>query len=361
MEIDAQFERINEDIKRKYKTTESFALIEKFLQKRRERESEIGRTTTVSFERELKEKTASVLEREKEIGILAVGFCLLKNQYLFLVHVIEAKLTYLMRSMVHALNTDNHLLLALCVRSLIEHSASLCYLVHSTRTFLDNVSGSRDFRTINAKLEELRSVYVRMFYGTRFFKKEGLVDALQVGKLLDKYLASEVADIRTAYNFLSDFVHPNFGSNVLVSSGELGEGIIDPPIEDKKEIIEQVLRITATLIEYLEQKTLDFARAGIQLDDWLHRALHPSTSLSTLLIDITPEFVGDGAAKQTAIFFTNARTHLEHTSMQERYIKQFGLQIVGQRYTAAIEDGFIYDVYPTRTGTLWFKVPGGWN
>lgn len=107
-----QENRVKAEIRKKYKEQEAFALIEQFL----ETQSKLGQIKTVSFEKELKEKTAGILEKEKELGIVAIALCRLKNQYLFLNLIVGTKLIYLMRSIVFALNDDNHLLLALCSR-----------------------------------------------------------------------------------------------------------------------------------------------------------------------------------------------------------------------------------------------------
>ncbi len=262
--MEAPEEKIREDIKQKYKTRETFELIEKFLEK----QSQLSLIKTISFEKELKEKTAEILAKERELGIIAVSLCGLKNQYLFLNRIIETKLTYLMRSMIFGLNDNNHLLLALCSRSLIEHTASLSYLIKWTNRVLERTKGTTECKSINKNLEELYTIYRKIFYGTRFFKNEGLVEATSVLTLVDKYLSPEIKDVREYYNYLSDFVHPNFGSNVLVSSGGLGEGIIDPSIEEKKEIIENILQITGIIIKHLDYKVWDFASLGIMIPEF---------------------------------------------------------------------------------------------
>lgn len=224
-------QKIKEEVKQKYRTKETFDLIENFLEK----QSQLSLIKKISFEKELKEKTKDIFAKERELGIIAISFCRLKNQYLFLNRVIETKLVYLMQSMIFGLNNGNHLLLALSSRSLIEHVASLAYLIERTRKILEKTKGCTEYKSINENLKKLYTIYRKIFYGTRFFKNERLVEAMNVLTLIDKYLSSEIRDIRKYYDYLSDFAHPNFGSNVLVSSGALGGGIIDPSIEEKKE------------------------------------------------------------------------------------------------------------------------------
>ncbi len=70
-----------------------------------------------------------------------------------------------------------------------------------------------------------------------------------------------------------------------------------------------------------------------------------------------PRWVGDGKSKETAIFFTNASSQLEHIRMQHVFVHASGIQVVGIRYAAEWEEGYVYDVWPTIDGgLLWFKV-----
>jgi hypothetical protein len=69
----------------------------------------------------------------------------------------------------------------------------------------------------------------------------------------------------------------------------------------------------------------------------------------------TPE--GDGQSKETAFFFPKARTAVEAIDMTRRYLKESGIRQTGNRKTAGVGEGFIYDVYPSSRGRLWFKIP----
>lgn len=347
-------EKIREEIKQKYRTKKTFELIEKFLEK----QSELSLIKKISFEKEIKQKTAEILSKEREIGKIAINLCKLKNQYLFLYRIIETKLTYLIKSIIYGLNDDNHLLLAFCSRSLIEHAASICYLIERTEKILEKTKGCNTYKKIDKNIKQLFDVYKKIFYGTKFFKDkgEGLIDAIDVGTLRRDYLAKEIENINDAYSYLCDFVHPNFGSNILVSSGDLGEGIVDPPIEEKKEIIENILRITGNIIEYLDYKVCDFASLGIMIDSYLQKALHPTTTLATLFVEPFLEYIGDGKSKETALFFTTATTKAEHIAMEYEFMRQQGIESTMQ-HIGGMEDDHIYDVHETNKGKLWFKVP----
>ena len=136
-------QKIKEEVKQKYRTKETFDLIENFLEK----QSQLSLIKKISFEKELKEKTKDIFAKERELSIIAISLCRLKNQYLFLNRVIETKLVYLMQSMIFGLNNDNHLLLALSSRSLIEHVASLAYLIERMRKILEKTKGCTGYKS----------------------------------------------------------------------------------------------------------------------------------------------------------------------------------------------------------------------
>ncbi len=66
---------------------------------------------------------------------------------------------------------------------------------------------------------------------------------------------------------------------------------------------------------------------------------------------------GDGKSKQTAILFSDVRTHMEHITLQYEFIRDKGIEVVGLRCSVQGDDGHLYDVWPTSEGELWFKVP----
>ena len=135
-------ERISRETKQQYETVRTFELMGKLLQK----QSELSLTRTLSFKREVEEKTADVLSKDSELGRIAVTVGRLRNQYLFLYQIVETKLTHLVKSMIDALNNDDHLLLALCSRSLAEHAASLSYLVKQTNGIFKRIEGKKEYK-----------------------------------------------------------------------------------------------------------------------------------------------------------------------------------------------------------------------
>jgi len=66
---------------------------------------------------------------------------------------------------------------------------------------------------------------------------------------------------------------------------------------------------------------------------------------------------GDGKTKESAIYFTNANTFVDHIEMQQLYLKQRNIETNTTRNIGEVNDKYMYDVYETKKGNLWFKVP----
>jgi len=85
-----------------------------------------------SFERDLALATAPVSARDNALGTVAASLINLRNEYLILYQVLERKITYLATSSTCAFSNNDHLLLVLCAKGLIENTGSVLYLNRMT-------------------------------------------------------------------------------------------------------------------------------------------------------------------------------------------------------------------------------------
>lgn len=69
------------------------------------------------------------------------------------------------------------------------------------------------------------------------------------------------------------------------------------------------------------------------------------------------EYNGNGKTKENAIHFTNALSFNDYIEMQKEYIKQNNLTINGIKSSGSVKDEYIFDVYVTEKGSVWFRVP----
>jgi hypothetical protein len=69
------------------------------------------------------------------------------------------------------------------------------------------------------------------------------------------------------------------------------------------------------------------------------------------------KYNGSGDSKENAIYFTNAMTFVDHMKMQREYIRQNNLNINRINSCGNVKDRYMYDIYETENGNIWFKVP----
>ena len=174
-------ERIREEIRQKYDAKEVFDAIEEFLVK----QSQLTSTKALAFEQRIADRTGELARKDAQLGAVAINLYRLKNQYLLLYKVMEAKCVHLVESMIYALNKEDYLLLALCARSLVEHAAFLSYLVQEAKT---------------EDIESLYSLYGKSLYSTRYFGQEGLVDVIDLLNMVEERLPADGNHIKECYD-----------------------------------------------------------------------------------------------------------------------------------------------------------------
>jgi len=338
--------------KEKY-NIENLHIIERFLSN----QYEFALIKQVSSSKEIEKKANRIIKKNKQIGSIAINLIRIKNQFLFIFRILQTKLIYLLNSMIDSLDHDNHLSFALCARSLLEHAGTISFIYKKIESTINTLKRQSNYNKIQEILERLNESLSKVFYGTRFFKDEHLTKAIHTNELIKDHLEKELPNAWQVYEFLSDFVHPNYGSNLLVSHGYFGDGVIDPPIQEKKEIIDRMILLTAGLIDYVDDSFSNYGKFGILIDGYIEKALHPHIKIENIFREQRGKFTGDGSSKENAIFFINAKTPMEHIEMQHRYIEENEIDVEPIKQIGAMEDGFIFDRYKTKEGELWFKVP----
>lgn len=68
-------------------------------------------------------------------------------------------------------------------------------------------------------------------------------------------------------------------------------------------------------------------------------------------------YSGNGTSKDNAIFFTSANSFVDHIEMQSAFIKQNNIEATNIRSVGEVSDKYMYDIYETSKGHLWFRVP----
>ena len=167
-----------------------------------------------------------------------------------------------------------------------------------------------------------------------------------------------ILDIKSGYDRLCEFVHPNYGSNQLVSTGTLGSGsighgttILAPELERAFDLIEQCAKLAQN------DFNKEIAHHLGKLSSWIEIASEDGAKLSQVF-STRVAFVGDGRAKSTALYFQKARTQTEAIEAFYAYLETEKL-VMHRRQLDAVEEGFLYELVYTDQGVLWVKYAMG--
>jgi|GEM_PF-1173971 len=274
----------------------------------------------------------------------------------FLFQVCEWKLDYLAEALIHAIQAKNPLALANNARSLVEHLAALVAIVEELEQLEINLRGQGQKKAINDALGKTEKFIHRGFYG----KSPKLTNnkneqALHVNDCL-RALKKDFADIEEVYDFLCEYVHPNHGSNLLVSTGQLGGGRLNPPEEFHCETLDCLRRYCSRCMLFLRERGIEHGSVFIRLQDLLELCLRKGVKVENVFSIKAPKPQGDGKSRGTAFFFPKARTAMEAVKLSYEFLAREGYN-VQERENGGVTDGFIYDAYTTDKGTVWFKVP----
>lgn len=275
----------------------------------------------------------------------------------FLIQVCEWKITYIAQALLHAIEARNQLSLGINTRALIEHVAALVFISEALETLTNSLKGQGSEAKINDAMATTESVLRRGYYGTSPKGKNRTEAAPHIESECLVAFEKYVQDIRDVYSFLCEYVHPNYGSNLLVSTGQLGRGRLNPPPEFHKDTIDRICRYCSLTMLFLRGEAVSISANVIHLKDLVDRCFAKGAKISNVFSKKSAYPEGDGLAKETAYFFPKTRTPLEAIELTNQFLKESAIERTGERRVADLREGFVYEVYPTSRGDLWFKIP----
>ena len=277
------------------------------------------------------------------------------RDHLYVMLVIERKLVQIAKGLESSFADDNISVFLNLSRSFVEHVASLCYQSDLLRKCLDELPKKQDDASMKVAIAAHHEALRRLFYNTGKGKRVKDDDEDKLVHVNDMLALVKKAnrDLFVKYDDLCEFVHPNYGSNKLVSSGTLGRGpLIVPPDVFEKERREAIETLEG-YVKLAEKTLIDIGRYLILLQSRMSIASQVGTKVGQIFSDRV-NFTGDGKSKDTALFFERARTHQEEIIALSAYMKKSGLELQS-RMIGGFEGGFLFDVLTTNKGTLWVK------
>lgn len=281
----------------------------------------------------------------------------ISDQTFFLFQVIEWKIDYLAEGLLHSIQSRNPLSLAINARSLVEHIATIALVGSKINQLEEALRGQQSEATIMKELERGKKFLNQAYYGkSPKVAGEKEVKSIHINDSL-KVLSQEIKNIEEIYDFLCEYVHPNYGSNLLVSTGKLASGKLNPPEEFHRETLDKLRRICSYCMLYLREEVTGHLASPIRIQALIDRCFTRGVTLQNVFSIKEAKPVGDGKSKETAYYFPKARTPQEAIQLTYQYLQSEGYDLSGIKEIGGIEDGYIYDIHHTDKGKIWVKIP----
>lgn len=303
-----------------------------------------------------KNTTHKIEQLNEPVKSIASSLFKIQDEAFFLIQVILWKVDYLCEGLQHALKVKNPLSLANNARSLVEHIATLSTIGRELSKLEHNLKGQQSEKKIREALTKTEKLIHRAYYGQSSKGTKPKHHSIHINDSLNE-LKQEIGNIDEIYGTLCEYVHPNHGSNRLVSSGNIASGKLNPPEEFNRDILDQLRRICAYCLIYLNDQGLDHSNAPLRLQVLLDLCYVQGAKLNTVFAIKQANATGDGKSKETALYFKKARTATEAIEMTYTYFEDNGYKLKGSKSIGAMEGGYIYDVHSTNKGKVWVKIP----
>lgn len=282
----------------------------------------------------------------------------LTRDHFYLMRVSTLKLEQIARGILWALNEGNVTVHIALARSLLEHVAAMAF--HTRRLSGVHDDLAKRTNTLRDAIINQYQFVKKLYYGESPKNPKAKIAQFHVDDFR-AVLRKDYPEEATTYDRLCEFVHPNYGSNLLVSSGILGAGALARPASDYANELALTNSCISSCLTLADRYQYDISCFLIILDSRIEIASLPNERVTTIFSEKGLTHQGDGKSKATAILFTKPRTRGEAVAMIYRFLNGKNLRPIGPKTLAAVEHGFAFDVFPTASGQVWFKTRLDWG
>ena len=296
------------------------------------------------------------------LNVIAPRLYYIADHSFYCIELFKYKYYLLAKAMLHGFNEENPLSLANNCRSLLEQVATLSYCMQAVQTMLDGLKDQGAIEKIDVVLSKAEKILQRTYAGEGKKKNSAKqFEAIHVHTAIDE-LDKRLKDSISSYDYLCEFVHPNFGNNILVSSGVLGKGKIRSRSNSDENIIKIASIGVALLVFNNESVGVLYPTLTWRTHHLVELCFTRGAKVVNVFSTKKPLPEGDGLSKETAFFFKNARTAQESMGLSYQYLVDNGHSVSPlNRFNEGIAqiDGktYVYDRWKMKFRDIWFKTP----
>jgi hypothetical protein len=242
---------------------------------------------------------------------IAMSFEDLLEKFFFVTLVNRRKIDAINSLIEFSIDSKNSIALAQGIRALLEHACVLVMISKEIEKLKKGLEGLNEFSKIKSLLNKSDSFIYRCYFGkSTKVEPDKAEQAIHINDGLS-LLKVKLSDIDKDYDYLCEFVHPNHGSNLLVSTSDIGQYITSIMSNfDREEIIRMIVIGNRTLESIENEQSFIYAMVGI-LSTTANRFTKKGTKLSNVFSIRKAEIKGNGKTKETALLVSNGRGAIE--------------------------------------------------
>ena len=290
-----------------------------------------------------------------EFKDIAKSFEDLLEKFLFVTLVNRRKIDAINSLITFSIDSKNPISLAQGIRALLEHACVLSMVAKEIEKLKIGLDGQNEFTKIKSVLDRSERFIYRCYFG----KSSKVVadkskQALHINDGLE-LLKNKLSSINDDYDYLCEFVHPNHGSNLLVSISEVEKYLTAIESNFDRDEVKKMIEIGKKILEAIEkEEAYVYSMVGV-LSTIANRFIAKGAKLSNIFAAKKAVMKGDGKSKETSLFVSNGRDAAEEIELIYRYFEKNKYQILGRKVDSLSGD-FIYDLFDTNKGKVWVKV-----
>lgn len=247
----------------------------------------------------VKEKSAKL---SPPLNVITPRLYYIADHSFYCIELFNYKYYLLAKAMLHGFKELNPLSLANNCRSLLEQVATLAYCMQAVQTMLDGLKDQGTIEKVDEIISKAEKILHRTYAGEGKKKNSASqVEAIHVHTAIDD-LDKKLSDSISSYDYLCEFVHPNHGNNLLISSGEIGKGKIHSRSNSDDNIIKIASIGNALLIFNTESVGMLYPSLTWRTHHLVELCLTRGAKITNVFSTKKPLPEGDGRSKETAFF-----------------------------------------------------------
>ena len=286
---------------------------------------------------------------DKRIAPFASRLEVIARDVIFTKRVIESKVLWIAIAAKDCLEKENLLVLAYCARALIEHCAAIVWLADKVEQFTKSLENKANESLLDKAFKKMEANLTLVYYNK---KGEDFVHITEMRKVLARRVQNE----SEVYGLLCDYLHPNYGSNLLVSSGELGRGFLNPSVMWRIDEVASFTTIAGQSIQEIEVASDEIDVDVVHYLGLMKLAQFSNMKMETWLSSRTAKALGDGLSRETALWFPKSRTKEEAMRRLDEHFNVNHIEVVSQVLVDA-DAHWSFDTIETNVGLLWVRLP----